>query len=101
MGSQLPPPADISAHPRQLLAELAALMGEAEAARCCADLLAGADFLGFADVLPYLGGRSAAEKVGCGQGDSAARRAARHTELSDVGRGACPRLFARLLPLVH
>ncbi|MEJ7744146.1 MAG: hypothetical protein WKF73_17335 [Nocardioidaceae bacterium] len=70
-------------------------MGEAEAARCCADLLAGADFLGFADVLPYLGGRSAAEKVGCGQGDSAARRAARHTELSDVGRGAYPRLFAR------
>ena len=43
MADGLPPPRDLEAQPRELLAELAAVVGEPEAARRCAGLLAGDD----------------------------------------------------------
>ncbi|MBA2444680.1 MAG: hypothetical protein H0V49_05040 [Nocardioidaceae bacterium] len=59
MSTPLPSPPKLDARPRQLLAELAAQVGETRAAQDCADLLMGADPEEFADVLPYLGGRPA------------------------------------------
>lgn len=60
MPGELPPPDDLTAIPRALLADLAALVGEDGAARRCADLLAGADPARHADLLPHLAGRPGA-----------------------------------------
>lgn len=60
MSDPLPSPHHLDAHPRDLLAELAAAVGETRAAQDCADLLMGADPEEFADVLPYLGGSAKA-----------------------------------------
>jgi HEAT repeat protein len=62
----LPPPRDLEALPRDLLAELAALVGEREAARRCADLLGGDDPAEHADLLPHLAGRPGAGYFGNG-----------------------------------
>jgi hypothetical protein len=56
MRPRLAPPEDPRAAPRDLLAALRHEIGEAMAAECCVELLAGADAADFADVLPYLGG---------------------------------------------
>ena len=57
MADGLPPPRDLEAQPRELLAELAAVVGEPEAARRCAGLLAGDDPARHTDLLPHLAGR--------------------------------------------
>lgn len=59
MDPQLPPPADLDAPVRELVAELAHLLGETEAVDICADLLTGAEPAGYASVLPYLAGTPA------------------------------------------
>ena len=58
--SRLPPPSDLRALPRELVAELRTHLTEAEAADRCAGLLAGADPAGHAELLPYLAGRPGA-----------------------------------------
>jgi HEAT repeat protein len=59
MDPRLPPPADLDAPVRALVASLAHRVGEAEAVDICADLLAGAEPAGYASVLPYLAGSPA------------------------------------------
>jgi len=44
--SELPPPADVDAHPRRLVRELAERLGEKAAVERCAELLAAADIRG-------------------------------------------------------
>jgi hypothetical protein len=56
----LPPPPDLEALPRELVAALRTHLTEAAAADRCADLLAGADPADHADLLPYLAGRPGA-----------------------------------------
>jgi hypothetical protein len=58
--SALPPPPDLKAPPRELVAALRAHLTETEAAGRCADLLTGADPAEHADLLPYLAGRPGA-----------------------------------------
>jgi len=53
----LPPPHDMSAAPRVLVAELRDLLGEAACAEVCAELLAGAEPGRFRGELAYLGGK--------------------------------------------
>jgi HEAT repeats len=53
----LPPPPDLRALPRELVAALRTHLTEAEAAERCAELLAGAEPADHADLLPYLAGR--------------------------------------------
>lgn len=65
----LPPPADPTARPRVLLADLRTHLTETEAARRCADLLAGADPAGHRDLLPYVGGRPGAAYLAGGWPD--------------------------------
>lgn len=52
---QLPPPADPSAPPGVLVAELGRLVGPETAAGLCADLLGGADPHDYVEMLDYLG----------------------------------------------
>ena len=59
MDPRLPPPADLDAPVRELVADLAHLVGEADAVDICVDLLVGADPAGHADALPYLAGAPA------------------------------------------
>jgi hypothetical protein len=56
--AQLPPPSDVSLHPRLLLAELEAHVGTRTAATWCADLLLGADPYEYAGMLWYLGAQA-------------------------------------------
>ena len=56
----LPPPPDLAAPPRELVAALRARLSESETAGRCADLLTGADPAVHADLLPYLAGRPGA-----------------------------------------
>ena len=56
----LPPPRDLEALPRELMASLCTHLTEHEAASLCADLLAGAAPGDHLDVLPYLAGRPGA-----------------------------------------
>jgi hypothetical protein len=58
--SALPPPPDLRAPPRELVAALRTHLTEAEVAGRCADLLTGADPAEHADLLPYLAGRPGA-----------------------------------------
>jgi hypothetical protein len=51
----LPPPTGGDQTPRGLVSELGALVGGEQAARWCADLLAGGDPHDYVPVLPYLG----------------------------------------------
>ncbi|MGI8693583.1 MAG: HEAT repeat domain-containing protein [Geodermatophilaceae bacterium] len=55
----VPPPDDVAAQPRALMAELTRHVDEETAARVCADLLGGADPQGYPAALPYLAGRAA------------------------------------------
>ena len=59
MQTRLPPPGDLDAPVRELVAELAHLLGEAAAVDLCVDLLAGADPAEHAHALPYLAGSPA------------------------------------------
>lgn len=70
MPRALPPPPDLTALPRELLAALRTHLGEDEAAGLCADLLAGAAPEDHADVLPYLAGRPGAAYFDGGWADS-------------------------------
>lgn len=65
----LPPPEDLTALPRDLVAEYAARVGEPAAVGACVELLGGADPVGHADVLPYLAGRPGASYLGGGWQD--------------------------------
>ncbi len=58
--SDIPPPTDLAAAPRQLLTQFAHTIGESAAAAICADLLEGAAAATHASALPYLAGRPAA-----------------------------------------
>jgi hypothetical protein len=55
----LPPPSDPDGTPRDLVTELGIRVGEAIAARWCAELLAGGDPHDFVGMLPYLGRNTA------------------------------------------
>jgi hypothetical protein len=55
---QLPPPSDVSLHPKALVAELEAQVGNRQAALWCADLLEGADPHDYEPVLWYLGAQA-------------------------------------------
>ena len=57
----LEPPADLALHPRVLVAELAAALGNESAAHACIELLSGADPRRFRVELNYLGGRPGRE----------------------------------------
>lgn len=59
MHPRLPPPEDLDAPVRELVAALVHLVGEDESVEICTDLLGGADPAGRADALPYLAGGSA------------------------------------------
>lgn len=59
MHPRLSPPEDLDAPVRELVADLAHLLGEAEAVDLCVDLLAGAAPAEHADALPYLAGSPA------------------------------------------
>lgn len=59
MHPRLPPPGDLDAPVRELVADLAHLVGEAEAVDICVDLVTGADPARHADALPYLAGAPA------------------------------------------
>ena len=56
----LPPPPDLEALPRELVAALRTRLTESQAAALCADLLGGAPPEEHADLLPYLAGRPGA-----------------------------------------
>lgn len=66
---RLPPPPDLKAPPRELVAALRTHLTEADAAGRCADLLTGADPAGHADLLPYLAGRPGAAYPADGWGE--------------------------------
>jgi hypothetical protein len=55
---QLPPPSDLSLHPRLLAAELEHEVGTRQAAIWCAELLTGADFHQYEGMLWYLGAQA-------------------------------------------
>jgi HEAT repeats len=55
---RLPPPTDVSLHPKLLIAELEAHVGTPQAATWCADLLAGADPHEYEGMLWYLGAQA-------------------------------------------
>jgi HEAT repeat protein len=59
MHPTLPPPADLDAPVRELVAELAYRLGESAAVEECVALLTGEDPHDHAQVLPYLAGRPA------------------------------------------
>jgi hypothetical protein len=55
---QLPPPSDVSLHPKLLTAELEAHVGNRQAALWCAELLEGADPHDYEGMLWYLGAQA-------------------------------------------
>jgi hypothetical protein len=55
---ELPPPSDVSQHPKLLVAELEAHVGNRLAALWCAELLKGADFHDYEGMLWYLGAQA-------------------------------------------
>jgi HEAT repeat protein len=55
---QLPPPSDVSLHPKLLAAELEAHVGNRQAALWCAELLEGADPHEYEGMLWYLGAQA-------------------------------------------